>query len=100
MERVTATFDKATLRAIRKVAGRRGVSRFLQVAARERLARLEVLALLDDLDERYGSVPDAIMNEVAAEAVGNGAPAVVLTSDPDDLERLLVDAKDVAVRRV
>jgi hypothetical protein len=27
----------------------------LQQAARERLARLEVIALLDDLDSRYGS---------------------------------------------
>ena len=68
MERVTATFDQATLRAIRKVAGRRGVSRFLQEAARERLARLEVLALLDDMDEKYGPVPDEVMNEVAADA--------------------------------
>jgi hypothetical protein len=68
MERVTATFDQATLRAIRRVAGRRGVSRFLQVAARERLARLEVLALLDDLDDEYGPVPEEVTNEVAAEA--------------------------------
>jgi len=68
MERVTATFDQATLRAIRKVAGRRGVSRFLQLAARERLARLEVLALLDDLDGKYGPVPDEVTDEVAADA--------------------------------
>ena len=68
MERVTATFDQQTLRAIRRVAGKRGVSRFLQVAARERLARLEVLALLDDMDTKYGPVPDEVMNEVAADA--------------------------------
>ena len=68
MERVTATFDQATLRAIRKVAGKRGVSRFLQEAARERLARLEVLALLDGMDAKYGQVPDEVMNEVAADA--------------------------------
>jgi hypothetical protein len=68
MERVTATFDKETLRAIRKVAGRRGVSRFLQLAARERLARLEVLALLDDLDAKHGPVPDEIADEVERDA--------------------------------
>ena len=68
MERVTATFDQATLRAIRKVAGKRGVSRFLQEAARERLARLEILAMLDEMDEKYGPVPDEVTNAVAADA--------------------------------
>jgi hypothetical protein len=68
MERISATLDKKTLAAIRRVAGRRGVSRFIQIAARERLARLEILALLDDLDERHGSVPQHVKNEVAAHA--------------------------------
>ena len=44
---------------------RRGMSHSLAVAARE---RLEVLALLDDMDEKYGPVPDEVMNEVAAAA--------------------------------
>jgi hypothetical protein len=55
MERITATFDKKTAAAIRRVAGKRGVSAFLQEAAREHLARLEILELLDDLNARYGA---------------------------------------------
>jgi hypothetical protein len=68
MERISATFDERTLAAIRRVAGRRGVSRFLQVAARERLARLELLGMLDELDRKYGPVPDAVTDQVAREA--------------------------------
>jgi predicted nucleic acid-binding protein len=46
---------------------------------------------------------DGIDALVAAAAVGAGGafgPAVVLTSDPDDLERLLVNEPQVHVRRV
>jgi hypothetical protein len=68
MERVTATFEKKTLAAIRRVAGRRGVSAFLQKAAQERLARLEMLNLLDELDARHGAPSDAVRAEVDAEA--------------------------------
>jgi hypothetical protein len=68
MERVTATFEKKTLAAIRRVAGRRGVSAFLQKAAQERLARLEMLALLDELDARHGAPSDAVRAEVDTEA--------------------------------
>lgn len=68
MERITATFDARTAAAIRRAAGERGVSAFLQEAARERLARLELLQILDDLDARYGA-PDAdVAREVDREA--------------------------------
>jgi hypothetical protein len=68
LERVTVTFDEATLAAIRGVAGHRGVSRFLQIAARERLARLKLLELVDDLDERYGPPSKELRDEVSADA--------------------------------
>ena len=68
MERITATFDRATAAAIRKVAGKRGVSAFLQQAARERLARLQVLQLLDELDAEYGAPSAAEADAVAREA--------------------------------
>ena len=68
MERVTATMDKEMLRAIRKVAGRRGVSAFLQVAARERLARLQMLELVDELDAKYGAPSPAVIAEVDSDA--------------------------------
>lgn len=68
MERVTATLDKETLATIRRVAGSRGVSRFLSVAARERLARLELLGLLDDLDTKHGAPPKGVRAEVSRDA--------------------------------
>lgn len=43
---------------------------------------------------------DGIDALVAAAAVGDGSPCVVLTSDPDDLSRLLSDRPLVEVRRV
>jgi hypothetical protein len=68
MERVTATIDEATLAAIREVAGPRGVSAFLQAAARERLIRLRMLGLLDELDERYGAPAPKVRRAVARDA--------------------------------
>jgi hypothetical protein len=43
---------------------------------------------------------DGIDALVAAAALGDGTPAVVLTSDPDDLERLLQHDRHVSVRAV
>ena len=68
MERVTATFDRGTMAKIRRIAGPRGVSSFLNLAARERLARLELLGLLDELDAKYGKPPASLRNEIARDA--------------------------------
>jgi len=68
VERIRATFDEETLAAIRRVAGRRGVSRFLRVAARERLERLRLLEVLDDLDARHGPPSPAVRGEVDKDA--------------------------------
>jgi hypothetical protein len=68
MERVTATLDEEVLEKIRRVAGPRGVSSFLNVAARERLARLELRGLLDELDAKHGAVPRAVREEVRRDA--------------------------------
>lgn len=77
MERITATFDARTAAAIRRAAGTRGVSAFLQEAARERLARLELLEMLDDLDARYGAPDPGVVREVdrEAEAIFGKQPA-------------------------
>jgi hypothetical protein len=45
-------------------------------------------------------VDDGIDALVASAAAGDGTPCVLLTSDPRDMERLLVDERKVAVRRV
>ena len=55
-----------------------------------RAGRLRYLAKSDD----------GIDALVAAAAVGDGSPAVVLTSDPDDLRRLLQRDPQVSVRVV
>jgi hypothetical protein len=68
MERVTASIDGATLAAIREVAGPRGVSAFLQTAARERLVRLRLLGLLDELDAKHGAPSAQVKRLVAADA--------------------------------
>jgi hypothetical protein len=53
---------------IRHVAGPRGVSSFLNEAARERLARLELRGLLDELDAKHGAAPAAVRAEIARDA--------------------------------
>jgi hypothetical protein len=68
MERVTATIDDETLEKIRRVAGPRGVSSFLNVAARERLARLELRGMLDELDNKYGAVSRAVRGQIGRDA--------------------------------
>jgi len=59
-------------------------------ATARRAGRLRYLAKTDD----------GIDALVAAAAVGDGSPVVVLTSDPDDLERLLRRDRRVSVRTV
>jgi len=68
MERVTASLHADTISAIRRAAGPRSVSAFLELAARERLARLQLLALIDDLDARHGRPSAAIRARVDARA--------------------------------
>jgi hypothetical protein len=68
MERITATLEPETLRQIRRVAGPRGVSKFLSMAARERLARLELLSLLDELDAKHGAPEKAVTHEIKRDA--------------------------------
>jgi hypothetical protein len=68
VERVTATIDRDVLAKIRHVAGPRGVSAFLNRAAREHLARLELSGLLDELDAKHGKAPPAVAAEVARDA--------------------------------
>jgi hypothetical protein len=68
MERVTTTMDKKTLAQVRRRAGRRGVSAFIEQAVREKLQREAVLAMLDALDESYGAPSPKVIAEVDAAA--------------------------------
>ena len=74
MERVTASIDGETLAEIRELAGPRGVSAFLQTAARERLMRLRLLGLLDELDAKHGAPTSRVKRAVAADAAGIFGP--------------------------
>jgi hypothetical protein len=65
-----------------KYYGPRGVSSFLNEAA------------------RLAKINDGIDALVAAAALGDGSTAVVLTSDPDDPDRLLQNDRQVSVRAV
>ena len=53
-ERVTATIDAEIMGRIRRIVGARGVSKFLEEAARDKLANEDLLTLLDELDAKYG----------------------------------------------
>ncbi|MGA3122479.1 MAG: hypothetical protein ABSF69_17075 [Polyangiaceae bacterium] len=68
MGRVTATLDEQTPAKIRHVTGPRRVSSFLNEAARERLACLELRGLLDELDAKRGAAPTAVRAEIARDA--------------------------------
>jgi hypothetical protein len=49
-------------------ASPRGVSRFLSIAARERLARLELLGLLDELDIKHGRPDPSVKAQIVRDA--------------------------------
>jgi hypothetical protein len=67
-----------------------GVMKAPDETTARRAGRLRYLARSDD----------GIDALVAAEAVGGGSPAVLLTSGPDDLGRLLQHERQVLVQRV
>lgn len=68
MVRHTGTYDAELLGEIRAEVGPRGVSAFLNEAARERLAGIRLRRLLDEMDETRGPVPAELMAEVADDA--------------------------------
>jgi predicted nucleic acid-binding protein len=71
----------------------------VEVAAAVRPAGEATARRAGALRHRAGS-DDGIDALLAAEAVGEGGATVLLTSDPADLQRLLMDAPQVAVRAV
>lgn len=67
-ERVTATYDAELIAAVRQLVGARQVSAFLNEAVREKLAKIRLLQLIDELDAKYGAPTPAEMAAVSAEA--------------------------------
>lgn len=72
----------------------------LQRAAGALEAPTEVIARRAGTLRHRAGHDDGIDALVAAAAVGDGSPAVILTSDPDDLGRLLEREPQVQIRKV
>lgn len=58
------TIPKRTLNDIKRVAGPRGVSRFLAEAAKAKLAREDLYAWFDEMDARYGKPSPKLVREI------------------------------------
>jgi hypothetical protein len=67
-QKVSATLDDDIVDEIRKTVGPRGFSRFLSEAARDRLQRMRILALLDEMDAKQGP-PDARARKLAEKRI-------------------------------
>lgn len=63
-QRVTVTLEGDALDLVKEIAGPRGVSAFVDDAVFSRLQQLSIRALLDEMDEECGPVPEEIMDEV------------------------------------
>jgi len=66
IEKVSASLDTDVMEEVRAMVGPRGVSAFLNQAAREKLQHDRILALLDELDEKHG--PPSPQAQTAAAA--------------------------------
>jgi hypothetical protein len=66
-QRVTVTLEGDALELVKEIAGPRGVSAFVDDAVFARLQQLSIRALLDEMDEECGPVPEEIMEEVRKE---------------------------------
>lgn len=64
--KVSLSIDKEVLGEARERAGRRELSSYVNDALRRQLQRDRVLALLGEMDEESGPVPDHIMDEARA----------------------------------
>ena len=54
VERITITIDNETLSRVKGIVGRRGVSKFIAEAVREKVGRNQLYAWFDEMDAKYG----------------------------------------------
>jgi hypothetical protein len=73
--KISVTLDPKVAAELRAVAGPRGVSAFVNEAVRQQLQAQRLQHLLDEMDEEFGPVSEAIAHEVDAVAwpAANGA---------------------------
>lgn len=57
--KVSASLEDEVVEEMRRRVGPRGISAFLNAAAREKLQRERILALLDAMDDEHGPVDRA-----------------------------------------
>jgi hypothetical protein len=64
MEKVSLTLDEELLAEARRLVGRRGLSRYLNLALRYQLQRDRLVGLLDELANEVGPIDTQVMQEV------------------------------------
>ena len=62
--KVSVTLAPEVADELRRVAGRRGLSAFVNDAVRQQLQAVRLRRLLADLEREHGPIPDAITKEV------------------------------------
>jgi hypothetical protein len=66
-EKVSLTLDSNVLKQARRRAGRRGLSSFVDDALRVKLQHERLGEWLDEMDSKYGPVPEPVKREVERE---------------------------------
>lgn len=62
----TISLDKKVADELRRVAGPRGISEFVNDAVKRRLQAVRLQKMLDEMDEEFGPVPEQVQQEVDA----------------------------------
>ena len=64
MERITISLDKDLLKAIKRVAGARGVSKFMAAAAEKELGLTELYEWFEEMEKKYGRSSQAELDAI------------------------------------
>lgn len=66
-EKLSLTLEQDVVAQAREKAGTRGLSAYVNEAVRKQLQHERIVAYLAELDEEFGPVPEAVMEEVRTE---------------------------------
>jgi hypothetical protein len=64
--RITITLEDKVADELKRVAGPRGISAFVNDAVKRRLQAVRLQKMLDEMDEEFGPVPEQVQKEVDA----------------------------------
>jgi len=62
----SVTLEAGTEAEVRRVAGERGISAFVNAAVRQQLQPARLRHLLEEMEAESGPIPEAVRNEVDA----------------------------------